>query len=205
MPAPAEHKGHAQVCVISTETQMKSSIVKVADTYDYQAVTLSQCARYAVYSSADGIYFYVMDMETHACVQTVCRGTSKANVMSMCLVQIDPANKNSWVLAVTSDRGTTHMFAIDKIQDSASGTHPYQNVTSKLGMMSSLVGGIAAEYSFGQFRLPTQATKPKEAILRGQALYLLELDASDPKYYMSTVAKNDMSQQSNVSILAQQV
>lgn len=157
MPAPAEHKGHAQVCVISTETQMKSSIVKVADTYDYQAVTLSQCARYAVYASADGIYFYVMDMESHTCVQTVCRGSNSANVMSMCLVQIDPANKNSWVLAVTSDRGTTHMFAIDKIQDGAQEAHPYQNVTSKLGMMSwsSLVGGIAAEYSFGQFRLPT--------------------------------------------------
>eukprot|EP00771_Trimastix_marina_P000386 gnl/Trimastix_PCT/1404.p1 GENE.gnl/Trimastix_PCT/1404~~gnl/Trimastix_PCT/1404.p1 ORF type:complete len:359 (+),score=54.79 gnl/Trimastix_PCT/1404:54-1130(+) len=91
-------------------------------------------------ASEKGTLVRIFNLDTRELVREVRRGTEAASVHAMCF-----SHDSHW-LAVSSDRGTVHVFALT---DQGASINP----TSKLSILKRVVPYFGSEWSFAQFRL----------------------------------------------------
>jgi len=147
--------------------------------YDIKRMNLLQChdssleifalsfdGKLLATASEKGTLIRIWDTASGEKLQELRRGADQANIQSLCF-----SPKTAKWLAVSSDKGTTHIFKIKKIAtgDKTVKTSPtngvskeekeVENPTSKLRMFKSVLPKyVTSEWSFAQLRTTTART-----------------------------------------------
>lgn len=107
-------------------------------------------------ASEKGTLVRIWDTFTGEKLQEVRRGADRAEIYSICF------NYNSQWLAVSSDKGTVHVFKLNHATQSTSKhgeDKPVANPKSSLSFMKTILPSyFSSEWSFAQFKIPDVKT-----------------------------------------------
>ncbi|ETO33289.1 hypothetical protein RFI_03818, partial [Reticulomyxa filosa] len=143
-------------------------------------------------ASKKGTLLRIWDTATNEKIQEVRRGADQVNIQSLCF-----SPKTAKWLAVSSDKGTVHIFKVKKTSTSeekspkahTSNTIPdkdekeVENPTSNLTMFKSVLPKyFSSEWSFAQFR----TANVKTLVAFGSADNVLIVVSADGMFYKAS-------------------
>lgn len=103
-------------------------------------------------ASQKGTLIRVFNTTTGTKLQEVRRGADSAKIYSIAFSTND-------MLAVTSDKGTVHVFAVEFDDDEKKADENSTNTKSMFGFMKGFIDYVGSEWSFAQFKF-NEETKP---------------------------------------------
>jgi WD40 repeat protein len=146
LACPGTQVGHVR---LELYDQKKTTLVPAHETA-LSCLALSYDGSRLATASEKGTLIRVFDTYSGRLLQELRRGADRAEIYS-----ISFSRNNEW-LAVSSDKGTVHVFKLDAAQmqqDEAGGKKA--NPTSSFSFLSSLLPKyFSSQWSFSQFRVP---------------------------------------------------
>eukprot|EP00884_Botryococcus_braunii_P006611 jgi/Botrbrau1/15951/Bobra.0260s0012.1 len=131
-----------------------------AHTSQLACMTISQDGKMLATASERGTLVRIHSTHDGVRLQELRRGADPARIYS---IAFSRGERPDW-LAVSSDKGTIHVFALEQRQapqgpcvDGQGEQQPLRNPVSSLAFMSGVVPYFGSERSFAQFRLPEES------------------------------------------------
>lgn len=185
----ANEKGLCALCPSTSNTVLACPSTQVGhvrvELYDHKKTTLITAHETALAcfalsfdgqrlatASEKGTLIRIFDTYSGRLVQELRRGADKAEIYSIAF------NSTREWLAVSSDRGTVHIFKLN--EDGKDSGQPANNPTSTFSLFSSILPKyFASQWSFAQFKVP----EVRNIVAFGQEKHSIIVVCADGTYY----------------------